>query len=115
MAAATQVATYDQFKAFYRNRGIKGIGNTSASSFSAGLVYSVITMPFESAKNRMAFQQPDPETGKLPYTGILQTLSAVSKSNGPMALFDGFFPYFLRCGGHTVLMFIFVEKIKEIY
>lgn len=115
MAGATQVATYDQFKAFYSGRGIKGISNTSASSFSAGLVYSIATMPFESAKNRMAFQQPDPKTGKLPYTGLSQTISSVAKARGLLGLYDGFVPYCLRCGGQTVLMFLLVEQIKNMY
>jgi solute carrier family 25 oxoglutarate transporter 11 len=39
---------------------------------SAGLIYSIITMPLETAKNRMAFQKPDPATGKLPFTGTVQ-------------------------------------------
>jgi hypothetical protein len=31
----------------------------------SGLLYSLITNPFESAKNRMAFQKADPVTGKV--------------------------------------------------
>ena len=31
---------------------------------SAGLLYSLVTMPFETAKNAMAFQQPDATTGE---------------------------------------------------
>jgi len=115
MVGGTQVATYDQFKTFYNGMGIKGTGNVAASSFSAGLAYSIATMPFESAKNRMAFQQPDPTTGKLPYTGLVQTISSVSKTQGVKALYDGFAPYFIRCGGHTVLMFLCVEQIKTAY
>eukprot|EP00746_Dinoflagellata_sp_MGD_P086763 gnl/MRDRNA2_/MRDRNA2_34369_c0_seq1.p1 gnl/MRDRNA2_/MRDRNA2_34369_c0~~gnl/MRDRNA2_/MRDRNA2_34369_c0_seq1.p1 ORF type:complete len:299 (+),score=45.96 gnl/MRDRNA2_/MRDRNA2_34369_c0_seq1:96-992(+) len=115
MAGATQVATYDQFKSLYIGMGIKGINNTCASSCSAGLVYSIATMPFESAKNRMAFQQPDPTTGKLPYTGLIQTISSVAQAQGALGLFDGFFPYFIRCGGQTVLMFLAVEQIKNLY
>ena len=30
---------------------------------SSGLLYSLITMPMETAKNRMAFQRADPTTG----------------------------------------------------
>lgn len=115
MVGGTQVATYDQFKKTYSDLGFKGFSNTVASSFSAGLVYSIATMPLESAKNRMAFQQPDPTTGKLPYTSLIQTITSVAKTQGPIALFDGFPPYYLRCGGHTVLMFLFVEQIKAAY
>ena len=34
------------------------------ASMTSGLIYSVITMPLETAKNRMAFQKPDAVTGK---------------------------------------------------
>jgi len=115
LVGATQVATYDQFKAIYSGFGIKGNSNVVASSFTAGLVYSVITMPFESAKNRMASQKPDPETGKLPYRGTMQTIQAVAGKEGAAALYNGFMPYCLRCGGHTVLMFFAVEELQKWY
>ena len=35
------------------------------ASMTSGLIYSVITMPLETAKNRMAFQKPDAVTGTL--------------------------------------------------
>lgn len=35
--------------------------NVFAASMSSGLLYSLITMPFESAKNRMAAQKPGPD------------------------------------------------------
>jgi len=115
LVGATQVATYDQFKAIYGKFGVKGSANVVASSFTAGLVYSIITMPFETAKNRMASQKPDPETGILPYRGTLQTIQSVAGKEGATALYNGFFPYFLRCGGHTVLMFFAVEELQKLY
>jgi len=115
LVGATQVATYDQFKTIYGSLGIKGNMNVVCSSFTAGLVYSTITMPFESAKNRMASQKPDPETGKLPYVGTVQTIRAVASREGPLSLYNGFTPYFMRCGGHTVLMFFAVEKMQNMY
>eukprot|EP00429_Kryptoperidinium_foliaceum_P058901 CAMPEP_0176093206 /NCGR_PEP_ID=MMETSP0120_2-20121206/46701_1 /TAXON_ID=160619 /ORGANISM="Kryptoperidinium foliaceum, Strain CCMP 1326" /LENGTH=295 /DNA_ID=CAMNT_0017427135 /DNA_START=48 /DNA_END=935 /DNA_ORIENTATION=- len=115
LVGATQVATYDQFKTIYSGFGIKGNANVVCSSFTAGLVYSTITMPFESAKNRMASQKPDPTTGKLPYRGTMQTMKAVAGAEGALALYSGFAPYFMRCGGHTVLMFFMVEKLQKLY
>ena len=51
----------------YQSMGLgSGLLNQFASSLSAGLIYSLITMPLETAKNRMAFQTADPKTGKLP-------------------------------------------------
>lgn len=119
MVGVAQVATYDEFKGFYRRNLVwardSPTFNITLSSFSAGLVYSVATMPLEAAKNRMAFQKPDPATGKLPYTGTVQTIATVARVEGAAALFNGFTMYYLRCGGHTVLSFLALEKIRAAY
>ena len=80
---------------------------------TSGLLYSAITMPLETAKNRMAFQKKDPATGRLPYRSTLQTVRAVTAAESPMALWAGFLPYYVRCGGHTVCMFIAVDAIRK--
>ena len=72
-------------------------------------------MPLEATKNRMASQKRDPTTGKLPYTSTLQTIRAVSQKEGFFALYNGFFPYYIRCGGHTVSMFIIVQMLRDAY
>mmetsp|Transcript_37683 Transcript_37683/g.121838 ORF Transcript_37683/g.121838 Transcript_37683/m.121838 type:complete len:124 (+) Transcript_37683:359-730(+) len=115
LVGGTQVATYDQFKQLYGTLGLSGLANQFSSSMSAGLIYSIITMPFETAKNRMAFQTPDPATGKLPFTGTMQTIGAVARSSGPLSLWSGFLPYYGRCGGHTVTMFVFVDQLRILY
>lgn len=115
LVGATQVATYDQFKGIYKSYGVTGtVANSACAAFSAGLIYSIITMPFETAKNRMAFQTAD-ATGKLPYTSTLQTIRSVAASGGPLTLWAGFVPYYGRCGGHTVAMFLFVEQLRDMY
>jgi solute carrier family 25 oxoglutarate transporter 11 len=57
VVGGTQVATFDQFKQLYKPYLGGGLTNTFSSSMSAGLIYSLITMPLETAKNRMAFQK----------------------------------------------------------
>ena len=85
-------ALRDVGRQMVRNRGAFGkkpddmpVFGTSAAtfnepcfcaSFAAGLVCSVATLPFETAKNRMAFQKADPATGRLPYTSMTQTIGA---------------------------------------
>lgn len=114
LVGATQVGTYDQFKSIYNTWGIKGGANVTASSMTAGLVYSIVTMPFESAKNRMASQKPNAE-GVLPYRSTMQTITTVASQEGAATLYNGFAPYSLRCGGHTVLMFFAVEELQRRY
>jgi len=118
MVGVFQVATLDQFKELYchhLNQVKNSIPNVFCAAMTSGLVYSIATMPLEAAKNRMASQKADPKTGKLPYTGTFQTLMKVSSESGFLALYNGFLPYYLRCGGHTVSMFIFVQILRDYY
>ncbi|KAA8492550.1 Mitochondrial 2-oxoglutarate/malate carrier protein [Porphyridium purpureum] len=117
LVGATQVGTYDQFKQTYAGLGVKqgSLSNVFYASMSAGLLYSIITMPFETAKNKMSSQKKDPVSGTLPYRSTFQTISTVARAEGTMALWKGFLPYYGRCGSHTVLMFIFVEQLREAY
>jgi solute carrier family 25 oxoglutarate transporter 11 len=118
MVGVFQVATLDQFKALYAHylkQTKNSIPNVFCAAMTSGLIYSLATMPLEASKNRMASQKIDPITGKLPFTGTFQTMSKVTAENGFMALYNGFIPYYLRCGGHTVSMFIAVQIMRDMY
>jgi solute carrier family 25 oxoglutarate transporter 11 len=118
MVGVFQVATLDQFKDLYAdklNQKKNSIPNVFCAAMTSGLLYSVATMPLEASKNRMASQKPDPKTGKLPYVSTIQTMKAVSAKEGFLALYNGFLPYYARCGGHTVSMFIIVQLIRDAY
>jgi len=113
-----QVATLDQFKVWYSNllnQKKNSIPNVFCAAMTSGLIYSIATMPLEACKNRMASQKADKVTGEQPYKTIMQTLRKVSAEEGFLALYNGFFPYYMRCGGHTVAMFIFVQLLRDEY
>jgi len=114
LVGAVQVGTYDQFRQMYRGWGIKtDLPNVFCAAMTSGLIYSLVTMPFETAKNRMAFQKADPTTGLKPYTGAIQTMSKIAGQEGLLKLWSGFPPYYLRCGGHTVSMFVFIDLLRR--
>lgn len=118
MVGVFQVATLDQFKELYVqqfNQKKNSIPNVFCAAMTSGLLYSIATMPLEAAKNRMASQNPDKITGKLPYNGTVQTIKAVSAKEGFFALYNGFLPYYARCGGHTVSMFVIVQIMRDAY
>ena len=48
-------------------------------------------------------------------TGTLQTVRKVAMTDGALALWNGFLPYYGRCGGHTVTMFVAVDQIRAFY
>jgi solute carrier family 25 oxoglutarate transporter 11 len=118
MVGVFQVATLDQFKgmyAYWLGQKKNSIPNVFCAAMTSGLIYSIATMPLEASKNRMASQKPDPKTGLLPYRSVFQTLSKVSAEEGFLALYNGFIPYYMRCGGHTVSMFIIVQILRDYY
>ena len=53
--------------------------------------------------------------GKKMYRGVVQTINLLAKQKGVLGLWSGFLPYYLRCGGHTVSMFVFVEYLRKFY
>ena len=116
LVGAVQVGTFDQFRESFRDAGVKSEPlRVFYASMTSGLIYSVVTMPFESAKNRMAFSRPDPKTGVNPYRGTLQTIGAIATKEGITKLWSGFPPYYLRCGGHSVFMFMAVDQLRKLY
>ena len=118
VVGAVQVGTFDQFKTMFKSLGgpsQSAIANTFYASMASGLIYSLATMPLETTKNRMAFQQPDPLNGKLPYISTVQSIGKIVRDEGLLSLWAGFPPYYLRCGGHTVFMFMSIEWLRKTY
>ena len=60
-------------------------------------------------------QKPDPVTGIMPYRSTIQTVTSIVKAEGVLGLYSGFPPYYLRCGGHTVIMFMSVAWLRKKY
>jgi len=118
MVGVFQVATFDQFKEMYEHGFIQeknSILNVFCASMTSGLLYSIATMPLEASKNRMASQKKDIKTGKLPYPSTMKTLLYISRTEGMRALYNGFLPYYARCGGHTVSMFMIIQMLRDYY
>jgi solute carrier family 25 oxoglutarate transporter 11 len=111
IVSATQLGTYDQAKSML----IPKLGDNkltqTLSALTAAVVYSYASLPFDTAKTRMQGQAEVKPGDPLKYRGLVQTLGTIGKEEGIFSLWKGFSPYFVRSGGHTVLMFFF----KELY
>ena len=53
--------------------------------------------------------------GKPQYSGVVDCFTTVVKSEGPLALWKGFAPYFFRLGPHTIISFMLLEKLTNLY
>lgn len=114
VVSVTQVAGYDQIKSGLLSTGFfqDNMYCHLSSSVLAGFFYSGASLPFDTTKTRMQTQTP--VDGKLLYTGTAQTMKMIVQTEGARSLWKGFLPYFGRCGGHTVTMFVFVEQYKKL-
>lgn len=114
VVSTTQLGTYDQAKVTFQGWGLPdGTGLHLASSLTAGLVYSLASLPLDTAKTRMQTQgAPSTPGGALLYRSTGQTLMKIAAEEGVGGLWKGFGAYFLRGGGHTVFMFLFYEQYR---
>lgn len=114
LVGAFQIGTYDHVRAYLASLGVEGRLNlTSLASFAAAFTYSVVTMPLETAKNRLAFQRVDPSTGTV-YKGTLDAMKGAIRSGGGIGgLWAGFTPYYIRCSVFSVGMFVSLEALRE--
>jgi len=114
VVSTTQLGTYDQAKVTFQEWGLPdGTGLHLASSLTAGLVYSLASLPLDTAKTRMQTQgAPSTPGGALLYRSTGQTLMKIAAEEGVGGLWKGFGAYLLRGGGHTVFMLLFYEQYR---
>ncbi|CAF3367825.1 unnamed protein product [Rotaria socialis] len=103
-----QIAFYEQVKQILLASGYfkDNVITHFSSSFAAGAGATLLTMPLDVMKTRMMNAPPGT------YNSLLECFKDIIKV-GPGGLFKGFIPAFIRLGPHTILMFIFLEQLKQ--
>lgn len=112
----TQLGTNEEVKSkLSKDYGLKGFSLVATSAIISSVVVCVASNPMDTAKVRMQQQKPDPETGKMPYPNMAVTIMKMVQNEGPLALWKGLFPWYIRGGGHTIFLFLFLEEYKKLY
>jgi dicarboxylate transporter 10 len=103
-----QIGSYDQFKLMLMNTGYFGDNTIThfIASTLAGGVATTITQPLDVIKTRAMNAKPGE------FKGITDIIVYTAR-DGPLAFFKGYVPAFVRLGPHTILMFVFFEKLRE--
>jgi len=115
VVSMTQLASYDQAKEMLLPYMGEGFPLFVASALASGLIYCTASLPLDITKTRIQNMKPDPTTGQMPYSGMVDALMKIPAKEGVLALWKGFPPYFLRSGGHTIFMFLFKEQYTSMY
>jgi len=112
----SQLGTNEEVKErLSKDYGMSGFKLVVASAVISSVVVCVASNPMDTAKVRMQQQVVDPVTGEKPYPNMATTLMKMVSNEGPLALWKGFLPWYIRGGGHTIFLFIFLEEYKKIY
>jgi len=112
----TQLGVNEEVKErLSKDYNMKGFPLVVASAVIASVVVCVSSNPLDTAKVRMQGQKLDPITGEKPYPNLPVTIMKMIRNEGPLSLWKGLFPWYIRGGGHTIFLFIFLEEYKKLY
>ena len=82
------------------------------TAFISGFVSTVVSSPFDVVKSRVMGQPLNPDgTGKL-FGGMIDCFFKSASSEGPMSLYNGFWPNFGRVVPRVLIVFMVMEQLK---
>lgn len=110
------LASNDQAKEWLQDVGFEKGGSvvTLGGATIAGFFASACSLPFDYVKTQLQKQKPDPETGKLPYSGSLDCAVKTFREGGPLKFYTGFPTYFIRIAPHVVLTLSFLSALPKL-
>jgi len=111
----TQLGTNEQVKETLKDDyGFKGFNLTFTSAMVSSVVVCVASNPLDTAKVRMQNQVLD-ANGNKPYPNLPVTWYKMITKEGPLSLWKGLFPWYIRGGGHTIFLLLFLDQYKAMY
>ena len=84
-------------------------------SFNQGFTAALFSLPFDLIKSRLMAMKPDPDTGKMPYRGVMDCAAKIMQKEGPIGFFNGFTAYYGRCAPHAMIILLSIESITSMY
>jgi len=82
-----------------------------ASAICSGFVASLCSTPADVAKSRIMGQNKLPD-GTYPYKGTFDCWAKVVRNEGPLALYKGFIPGWLRLGPWQLVFWVSYEQMR---
>jgi len=121
MHATGMMSCNDQFQEMYAgllgDQMMNGPNLTTRilASLSAGFTAALFSMPFDLIKSRLMAQRPDPLTGELPYKGVVDCVTKIVRTDGPLGFYNGFSAYYGRCAPHAMIVLLSKDSITKAY
>eukprot|EP00928_Gymnodinium_smaydae_P003782 TRINITY_DN11338_c0_g2_i1.p1 TRINITY_DN11338_c0_g2~~TRINITY_DN11338_c0_g2_i1.p1 ORF type:complete len:304 (+),score=37.36 TRINITY_DN11338_c0_g2_i1:44-913(+) len=114
--AIGEVTTYDQTKVTLRQYwppaadGKESFSLHVATSLITGVVATTVAAPFDTIKSCVMAD----DGGRYP-RGFIDAFQILVRTEGPMALFRGWFPAYCRLGPHAILTFPLLEQVRRFF
>jgi solute carrier family 25 oxoglutarate transporter 11 len=116
------LSSYDQAKQFVidyvthdKDAKRPTLKTSLLSSAIAGVTCAVGSLPFDVIKSRLMFQKPDPQTGKMPYRGVIDCATKTYQREGFLAFYRSLPAYYVRSAPHAMIILVSVEQITKAY
>lgn len=106
----TKMACYDQIKeSIIKSNMVKNdLVVQFVSAFLSGFFMSITVTPFDMIRTKLMSQ---PMNQKI-YNGFFDCAKKVIKQNGPMGLYTGFIPIWMRFAPTTTLQLVIFDQLK---
>ncbi|XP_044523718.1 solute carrier family 25 member 34 [Gracilinanus agilis] len=85
-----------------------------AGGMISSVAVAIVMTPFDVISTRLYNQPVDPTGRGQLYRGLLDCLVKISRAEGPLALYKGLGPAYLRLGPHTVLSLLFWDELRKL-
>mmetsp|Transcript_82304 Transcript_82304/g.246756 ORF Transcript_82304/g.246756 Transcript_82304/m.246756 type:complete len:291 (+) Transcript_82304:3-875(+) len=106
--AVGEVTTYDQVKTWLKRHYEDGFAVHVVTSLITGVVATTVAAPFDLLKSRVMASDLASDT-------FATVLVRLLRQEGPLALFNGWMPTYLRLGPHAVLTFPLFEAMRKLF
>eukprot|EP01043_Picozoa_sp_COSAG02_P042052 COSAG02_NODE_3541_length_6588_cov_11.433349_2_plen_294_part_00 len=110
-----QLMTYDICKEQFATAGLSGLSLNLASAAGAGFACAFLSLPPDMVKTRLQNMQPDPKTGLMPYSGVVNCFTRIAKEEGILRFWAGFGAYYARCAPHAMIILMVREEVIKVY
>lgn len=112
---STQLGVYSQAKASLSRYGhMREMSVHASAGMISGLACTIVSLPADMAKTQVQQMIVGPD-GTRAYRGPLDVIVKMVSQQGLFSLWRGFIPYYLRLGPHTIISFMVLEQLNNLF
>ena len=116
--SAAQLSSFSKSKAFIASTNIFPENSwliPASASMVSGLAVVLVATPFDVICTRLYNQGTTAGGKSLLYTGVIDCIYKILKSEGFRGFYKGLGPHYFRMGPHTFFSLLFWDELRKLY